>query len=44
MLTNLFEGMNSILNSLPISILVKSIFEKTNYWLVERGMKIKCML
>nr|XP_007146122.1 hypothetical protein PHAVU_006G014300g [Phaseolus vulgaris]ESW18116.1 hypothetical protein PHAVU_006G014300g [Phaseolus vulgaris] len=45
--TNLAECMNSVLKkarSLPICALVKTIFERTKSWFVERGTKIRCML
>jgi len=29
---------------LPIFMLVKSIFEQTNFWFVELGRMIKCVL
>jgi len=47
MTTNLAESINSILKrvrSLPICALVKTIFEITNAWFVERATEIQCML
>ena len=47
MTINLAECMNFVLKgarSLPICALVKTTFERTKSWFVERGTKIECML
>jgi len=47
MTTNLDECMNSILKgarSLSIWALVKTIFQRTNSWFVERGTKVASMI
>jgi len=46
MTTDLAECMSSVLKgarSLPICALVKTTFERTKSWFVERGTKIECM-
>ena len=47
MTTNLAECINSVIKgarSLPICAIVKTTFERTKDWFVERGTKAKCML
>ena len=47
MTTNLAECINSVLQgarSLPICAIVKTTFERTKDWFVERGTKAECML
>ena len=47
MTTNLAECINSVLKgarSLPICAIVKTTFERTKDWFVERGTKAECML